>query len=135
MSLRRMAHRCPDARPVASVFLPGWRLQFERVATLAPDAAACVPAALYRVTEACQRALDVIEGVDEGRYRRHLLALGPDADGGADGTALTYLKVDDRRGPPAEAYLAHIVAGYHDWGHQARLGMLRAAADATGPAV
>lgn len=131
LSRTRMARRCPRAEPLSAICLKGWRLRFERVATLVPDPTGRVPAALYRLTEDCRRILDVVEGVDEGRYRRHWLPLaGRPGAGGV--RALTYLKIDARRGPPSSDYLSHIVAGYRDWGHDAALPALHrdAAAEA-----
>jgi len=115
LSTARMAHRCPAAVPIRAVTVPDWRLRFETVATLEPAPGDHVPAALYGVTAACETALDRVEGVDEGRYRRHWVDIPDDA--GTTHRVLTYIKVDARRGPPRGAYVRHIAAGYHDWGH------------------
>ncbi|MBB4266734.1 gamma-glutamylcyclotransferase (GGCT)/AIG2-like uncharacterized protein YtfP [Roseospira visakhapatnamensis] len=114
LSRARMAARCPAARPLRPVTLPGWALRFERVATIVPDRDAHVRAALYRLTETCRRTLDRIEGVGEGRYRCALVSLP--ATEGVSAPVLTYIKVDDRRGPPTQDYLDHVVAGFQDWG-------------------
>ncbi|MBB4286048.1 gamma-glutamylcyclotransferase family protein [Roseospira goensis] len=115
LSRSRMAERCPRATPLDPVILPDWRLCFERVATIQPAPGGTVPAALYRLTPACERTLDAVEGVAEGRYRRAHLTVA-DAKGRSR-AVLTYIKVDARRGPPTEAYYAHIARGYADWGH------------------
>lgn len=114
LSRARMGRRCPAARPLWSVTVPGWALRFERVATIVPHPRACLAGALYRLTPECQRTLDRVEGVAEGRYRRTALML-PDGEGGPR-PVLTYIKIDARHGPPTQAYLAHVVAGFQDWG-------------------
>jgi gamma-glutamylcyclotransferase (GGCT)/AIG2-like uncharacterized protein YtfP len=118
LSKTRMAARCPAAMPLRAVLLPGWRLRFERVATIEPAAGSALPGALYRLTPACTQVLDAVEGVAEGRYARVRLRLpaGPEGAVGAQGV-LTYIKRDARRGAPTPAYLGHIAAGYRDWGH------------------
>lgn len=133
LSRARMAERCPQAVPLRALLVPGWRLGFERVATIIRDDSAVLPAALYRLTAACERTLDRIEGVSEGRYRRHMLPLPPEseADPRAEVMALTYIKIDARRGPPLPVYLAHIADGYRDWSHDPALldQALRSVAD------
>jgi len=116
LSRARMAARCPAAQPVRPVTVTGWGLRFETVATIVPDPRATLCAALYRLTPACERTLDAVEGVDEGRYRRATLQVpGPGGEVGSE-PVLTYIKIDARRGPPTQDYLAHIAAGFADWG-------------------
>jgi gamma-glutamylcyclotransferase (GGCT)/AIG2-like uncharacterized protein YtfP len=113
LSLARMARRCPAARPLWTARVPDWCLRFERVATIAPTPGAMVPGAVYSLTRVCEAALDRIEGVEEGRYRRHALRIaGPD---GQAAQVLTYVKIDARRGPPTPEYLGHLETGYRDW--------------------
>ncbi|WP_170294733.1 gamma-glutamylcyclotransferase [Roseospira navarrensis] len=132
LSRTRMAGRCPASRPLWRAWAPGWALRFERVATIVPAPSACVPGAVYRLTEACEAALDRIEGIHEGRYRRHSLT-AVDAHG-RPMPALTYVKIDARRGPPVPAYLGHIEAGYRDWTLEVwALSQAVSAADAAEP--
>ncbi|SDE98922.1 gamma-glutamylcyclotransferase family protein [Rhodospira trueperi] len=115
LSTARMAGRCPAASPVRPVTVAGWRLRFDKVATIERAADGSLPAALYRITAGCERTLDTLEGVTEGRYRRVWLTLP--AETGGDHRILSYIKIDARRGPPTGAYVRHIAAGYDDWGH------------------
>ncbi|MBB4312149.1 gamma-glutamylcyclotransferase family protein [Roseospira marina] len=116
LSLDRMALRCPAARPMWGIRIPGWQLRFERVATMVPVPGAWLCGGIYVLTPACVAMLDRIEGVAEGRYRRHRLRLVPFLHGLVE--ALTYIKIDARSGPPTPAYLAHLEAGYRDWGFE-----------------
>ncbi len=125
LSRTRMARRCPAARPLWPVTLPGWVLRFERVATIASDAEGRLAAAVYHLSPACARALDQVEGVAEGRYRRATLTVPRPVPEGDGAQVLTYIKVDDRRGPPAPDYVQHILDGFADWGLD--LALLRAA--------
>lgn len=115
LSTARMAGRCPAAIPVRPVTVPGWRLRFDKVATIEPTPDGVLPAALYRITTRCEQTLDRLEGVAQGRYRRIWLTLP--AETGRDQRVLSYIKIDARRGPPAGAYVRHIAAGYDEWGH------------------
>jgi len=115
LSRARMAQRCPAARPLRPVSLSGWALRFERVATIAPVAGARLAGALYRLTAECERTLDRVEGVAEGRYRRVQVTVPDPASPSGNDLALTYIKIDGRCGPPTTDYLAHIVAGFRDW--------------------
>ena len=58
----QMLHRCAGARRVATLMLPGWRLEVRRFARIAADRDAACPVALWRVTAAPLAALDRFEG-------------------------------------------------------------------------
>jgi hypothetical protein len=76
----QMRRRCPASPHTGTGWIPGWRLTFGgeqygwegALATLVPTAedAPGVFVALYDLTEADERALDVWEGADHGLYRK-----------------------------------------------------------------
>ena len=74
MNRRQMAYRCPRAKPVGPVWLKGWRLVMKRVADVEPDPEAIIPAALWRITAACEEALDLYEGFSTF-YTKHRLRI------------------------------------------------------------
>lgn len=67
-----MASRCPDAEFVGAAVLPDHRLLINGrgVSTVVPEAGSAVHGVLWRLTPACEAALDEIEGVARGSYRR-----------------------------------------------------------------
>ena len=75
----QMAWRCPLARPVGRLTLPDWALEFRGVATIVPCPGKSVDGAVYAVTPADERALDLYEGYrrsapQSGLYRREYLS-------------------------------------------------------------
>ena len=109
LNLGQMGARCPSAWPLDAVNLRGWELQFRDVATITRKPGAVTPAAVYRVTGACIKALDRAEGVN-WRYKRQWI------DVKGFGPCLAYVMMS---GEPAEApserYLAKIRHGYFEW--------------------
>ncbi len=74
----QMAARCPKALEEGVVELSGWRLIINGrgVATLVPDPEARVFGLVWRLTPACEAALDRHEGVARGVYRKAELEAG-----------------------------------------------------------
>jgi len=70
MNRRQMARRCPKARPLAAIWLQGWRLVMKRVADIEPDPHALTPAALWEITRSCERALDAYGAGRSGQRHR-----------------------------------------------------------------
>jgi hypothetical protein len=109
----RMLGRCGGAVPAGTALLPGWRLVVNRFASIVPDAASVVPLGLWHVTPGHIAALDVVEGVAVGAYRRIRIRL-PEPIGDA-AEAWTYVEQNSRAGPPAGWYVAHLRQGYRDF--------------------
>jgi len=109
LSHAQMRLRCPGARPVEGLILPGWQLLVRRFADIAPHAASDCPIGLWQVSRHHVAALDRHEG-HPFAYRRQALAL-PDGR-----TAIVYLERDHRPGPPRDDYVARLRAGYRDFG-------------------
>jgi hypothetical protein len=108
-----MRRRCPAARPVAPLVLPHAVLRFRHVADVASHEAAKCPGGLWRITTACEAALDVYEGVASGLYEKRYLLLRVD---GAEEECLYYKMASRGIMPPAQGYLAVIEQGYRDFG-------------------
>ena len=114
---RGMLTRCPQARPYLAATLPGHRLQFQGFANVIADAAATVSGALYRVTPACQRALDAYEDVPRLYVRKDVTVET------AEGPKACFTYVMAARAPsapgaaaaPEAAYYGEIARGYNDW--------------------
>lgn len=62
LNIDQMQIRCPDAEPLTSYILEGWRLVFRGVLDIVPDKNSQVHGGIYAITSKCERALDRYEG-------------------------------------------------------------------------
>lgn len=110
-----MLSRCPAALPLGRAVLADHGLVFRRWADVVPLAGAGVAGGLWRVTPACEAALDDYEDVAAGLYRRVLLPVWPEGAAGPV-EALVYRMTATHMARPEPAYLATILAGCRDFG-------------------
>jgi hypothetical protein len=75
-------------------------------------ATAKCPGGLWRITDACERALDAYEGVSGGLYEKKYLTLRVK---GTEEPCLYYKMLHHGIMPPSEYYLDVIVQGYQDF--------------------
>ena len=119
LSKKQMLERCPDAKPLSTAVLPnyclafvGWSRQWRgAVATVRLERGQRVRGAIYEITDACSRRLDVHEGET---YQRLNVTVFDEDDQPVP--AFTYIKTgwleDDQ---PSKEYLAVIQQGLRDW--------------------
>lgn len=74
MHQQQMEQRCPWARKLGTMDLPGYRLEFRRVATLVPDANSVAPIMLWEITPQDELALDRYEGFPR-LYRKEYIEI------------------------------------------------------------
>jgi gamma-glutamylcyclotransferase (GGCT)/AIG2-like uncharacterized protein YtfP len=110
-----MRSRCPAAVPVGRALLRDHALVFRRWADVVPAPGCSVAGALWRITPACESALDDYEDVDGGLYRRLTLPVHPEGDI-EPVAALVYRMTAAPAAPPDPAYLAVILQGCRDFG-------------------
>ncbi len=115
----QMAWRCPLARPVGRLTLTDWALEFRGVATIVPCPGKSVDGAVYAVTPADERALDLYEGYrrsapQSGLYRREYLSAVDRA--GELHPLMFYVMNREKVSAPSGGYLATIRQGFQDWG-------------------
>lgn len=113
LNLEQMKARCPRAIPLGRLILPGWRLVFRGVADCIPEDGASCYGGVWRITPACERALDAYEGVDSGLYRKDYIPIKPTPKGEAE--MLIYTMNSSGIFPPSEHYLDVIREGYRDF--------------------
>ena len=107
LNIDSMSYRCPDAVAVQPFYLQGWSLAFSGVATIRPDADGCVAGALWAISDADERSLDIFEGYPT-IYRKEVIR--------SDGLELMfYVMNSDGPGVPSANYLMTIAQGYQDW--------------------
>lgn len=113
-----MAGRCPFAEPAGTVILRNHRLVFRGVADVVPAFGRSTHLALWRLTEACEAALDRLEGYrpnGSGMYdKRYFRIVG---DGPLSGrTAMIYvMSTRDWEALPSNGYESMLRAGYADF--------------------
>lgn len=114
LNVQAMSQRCPKARKVGKLILPNARLVFRGVADCIYSRRSTCPGGLWRITPACEAALDRYEGVSGGLYRKEYLTvrLKPEA---APEEVLIYVMNRGGIMPPWEDYIDTIAQGYRDF--------------------
>lgn len=110
-----MYRRCPDAKPVGKFTLNDARLVFRGVADVIREPGAICAGGIWRITDRCERALDLYEGCrgDNGMYRKVYLPIKGDRKG--ETRLMLYVMNSSGIMPPSVGYLATIEQGYRDF--------------------
>jgi len=117
-----MKEHCPDSKPLFPARLPNYRLVFVGfsrkfqggVASIIRTQGSKVPGAIYEISEADLRHLDITEGYPQEYNRINVTVF--DEDGTAI-EAITYIKKGrEEEGKPSKEYAAMIYKGYREWG-------------------
>ena len=113
LNREQMEWRCPYARVLGPVEVPGYQLLFRggnggAVATIEPREGASVPALLWEITPRDEEALDRYEGWPR-LYRKETLTV---PFGGKDTEVMAYIMNDAPLGLPGAGYLGTILEGY-----------------------
>lgn len=105
MHLTIMGERCPAADFGSLAVLRDHRIIINRrgVSSVEPEHGHEVHGVLWWLSESCEAALDIVEGVARGHYRKE--AAYPHVDAGEVGPALIYRASDLSPGPPRPGYL------------------------------
>jgi hypothetical protein len=116
-----MQRRCPDAVPLDKLYLPDARLVFRMVADVVFEPGFTCPGGVWRLTPACERALDHYEGFrpdGSGMYRKVYV----EVPGLPDGETELMMYVMNSTGvmPPTVNYFNVILDGYEDFGLRQR---------------
>ena len=119
---KQMKDRCPESKPLYPATLPNYRLVFVgwsrkfqgSVATIKRMQGSKTPGAVYEISDADLRHLDVAEGYPQEYNRIKVIVF--DEDGTAI-EAVTYVKTgSEEESKPSKEYAAVIYKGYRDWG-------------------
>ncbi len=112
LNFPQMQRRCPQAKPVGSIILEGWELQFRGVATIAPKEGGSVPCGLWLISKKDEESLDRYEGFPR-LYRKEKI---PVMFGKRRMKVMTYIMNGGELAPPSTGYLRTIIEGYRDFG-------------------
>ena len=115
MNLMQMSYRCPNAKPVGSVFVNGFTLKFRGVADIEHSKDATVPLALWKITDACEQRLDVYEGYPN-LYRKQVITIPSLKEKFGTDKVMVYIMNSKDVHPPSSRYLEGIAQGYNDFG-------------------
>ncbi len=105
-----MSTRCPNAKPIESIILSGYKLEFRRVATIKhtnkpEDKLGC---GLWDITEQCEKSLDIYEGFPNV-YSKKIIKL----DDGRN--VMTYIMNNGVISSPTFKYFNTIRQGFKDF--------------------
>ncbi len=124
LNVEQMSYRCPDATVAGTGVIKNHQLEFwgwpgHGVATVTPKAGIDVPVALWEISAADERSLDVYEGWPN-LYRKEDIEILLDT--GETVTAMVYLMNKKYHGEsvrvaaPSNSYLNTILQGYRHFG-------------------
>jgi gamma-glutamylcyclotransferase len=102
-----MSWRCPRARPLRSMYLPDYQLEFSTHATIRPEPGESVAGALWEISPECEESLDRFEGYPVYYHKRYVRV---DSE-----NIMFYAMPDPRPCLPTAGYLTTIAEGYADW--------------------
>ena len=77
LNVAQMAQRCPGAKLLGRIKLPGWKLVFRGVADAIQEPGAFCYGGVWRITPEDEAALDTYEGVRHGLYRKAAPMVSP----------------------------------------------------------
>ena len=114
----QMRYRCPDAKPVASGLIDGWKLVFRgsktgSYCTIIPSEGDSVPVGIWEISEKDERALDRYEGYPIF-YRKKTVRMK--ASEGIREALVYIMRTDAKPGRPTERYIETCQTGYKDFG-------------------
>lgn len=107
-----MAHRCPTAKVVGAGMLNGYKLIFNRVASIELDAYQSVPVGIWEIDEYCEASLDLYEGYPR-LYRKEKVSVRFD---GQEVEGMIYIMNSTGKKPSSNSYYQTIRTGYRDIG-------------------
>jgi len=104
-----MRGRCPKAKLIGALTLPDYELTFRNVADIERKIGAHVEGVLWDITNECENALDIYEGVESGLYRKEYFPVK--AKGNIE-DVMFYKMNSMNYGMPSEHYFNTILQGY-----------------------
>ena len=120
LNVKQMVLRCPDAKPLGTGEIAGYRLLFKgsksgAYLTIEPQEGAKVPVAVWEVSEADEKKLDRYEGFPVFYYKKELRLQYKDIRTGGRRTvnAFAYIMYENRPiGIPSNFYMRTCLEGY-----------------------
>ena len=119
LSVRQMAHRCPDARIIGMAAIQDWKLVFRTHATIEPAAGRVVPVLIWEISDRDEKNLDLYEGYPHYYVKRQMGVTMTDLDGKNPRkvNAMVYVMTEGHSaGLPMKGYYVVLAEGYARFG-------------------
>ncbi len=119
LSVKQMAHRCPDAKVAGIATIKDWKLVYRTHATIEPAKGRVVPVLIWEISEADEKNLDCYEGYPIYYFKQDMQVTMTDLDGKnpQEVDAMVYLMAE---GHPLQrpwgTYLDTLAEGYQRFG-------------------
>lgn len=113
LNLEQMARRCPSAAVYGKGMIKGYKLVFNGVASIEPEADKEVPVGVWLIDEACERSLDRYEGYPR-LYRKEYIDV--QMYNGESVKCMVYVMNHGERAWPMKYYFDIIAQGYDEIG-------------------
>ena len=130
LDVNQMAVRCPDAIPVGSYMLPGYRITFRGnargygVANIERRTGSVVPLGLWKISESDEASLDIYEGYPR-LYTKINIPVVLDNE---RTHAIVYVMTPGHHfATPSPYYFDVVLKGYHDFGFRSARNLYYAA--------
>jgi len=114
LNMGQMQYRCPHAEALGSVIVSGFALKFRGVADIEKCKTSEVPLGLWRITDACERKLDIYEGYPN-LYRKEIVDVPALKNKFGTSQVMVYFMNSKDVYPPSSRYFESIVSGYTDF--------------------
>lgn len=119
LSVRQMAHRCPDAKVVGTSVVEDYALLFKQFATIEPREGKRVPVLVWEISPADEKRLDRYEGYPTFYYKKDLTLavkmVGTEET--QELTAMVYIMDEKCRFAEPTGYYYKVLAdGYEEFG-------------------
>lgn len=109
---KQMAGRCPYAIPIGHAVLAGHEFRFAGCADIVPNSHREVHGVLWKITDQCLAALDVLEGYPSFYNRKSVLVKHKNEFH----TSLVYfMNPGNELWPPSSMYVNMLTEGYQDF--------------------
>lgn len=118
LNVQQMKHRCPDAKPIGTAWIKDYQLLFKgsktgSYLTIEKTEKSKVPVAVWEVSEADERRLDLYEGCPNFYYKTEMEV----TVNRRKIKAFVYIMHEERPlGIPSSHYVRTCVQGYRDFG-------------------
>ncbi len=118
LNVQQMKHRCPDAKPIGTAWIHDYQLLFKgsktgSYLTIEKAEKSKIPVAVWEVSEADERRLDIYEGFPTFYYKKEMEV----TVNRRKIKAFVYIMHEDRPlGIPSSHYVRTCVQGYRDFG-------------------
>lgn len=124
LNTAQMAHRCPGAIEVGTAVIKDYRLLFRgsksgSYLTIEPYNGGQVPVAVWMVTAADERRLDLYEGFPHFYHKDDMKITYKDVMSKVENTVTAFVYIMNENRPfglPSRSYIQACTEGYHDFG-------------------